>query len=30
MEARGGRPLLLVDLAVPRDIDPAVRRASTA
>ena len=23
MEARGGRPLLLVDLAVPRDIDPA-------
>jgi glutamyl-tRNA reductase len=22
MEARGGRPLLLVDLAVPRDIDP--------
>jgi glutamyl-tRNA reductase len=23
MEARGGRPLLLLDLAVPRDIDPA-------
>jgi glutamyl-tRNA reductase len=23
MEARGGRPLLLIDLAVPRDIDPA-------
>ena len=23
MEERGGRPLLLVDLAVPRDIDPA-------
>jgi glutamyl-tRNA reductase len=23
MDARGGRPLLLVDLAVPRDIDPA-------
>ena len=24
MAARGGRPLLLVDIAVPRDIDPAV------
>jgi glutamyl-tRNA reductase len=23
MEARGGRPLLLIDIAVPRDIDPA-------
>ena len=22
MRARGGRPLLLIDLAVPRDIDP--------
>ena len=30
MEERGGRPLLLVDLAVPRDIAPVVRRASTA
>ena len=27
MAARGGRPLLLVDLAVPRDIDPACARA---
>ena len=25
MRARGGRPLLLIDLAVPRDIDPACR-----
>ncbi|MBK5111054.1 MAG: glutamyl-tRNA reductase [Thermoleophilia bacterium] len=25
MEARAGRPMLLVDLAVPRDIDPGVR-----
>jgi len=25
MEARFGRPLLLIDIAVPRDIDPAVR-----
>ena len=25
MAARGGRPLLLIDIAVPRDIDPAVR-----
>ncbi|MDQ5894872.1 MAG: glutamyl-tRNA reductase [Actinomycetota bacterium] len=25
MESRGGRPLLLIDLAVPRDIDPGVR-----
>ena len=25
MAARGGRPLLLVDIAVPRDIDPQVR-----
>jgi glutamyl-tRNA reductase len=25
MEARSGRPLLLIDIAVPRDIDPAVR-----
>jgi glutamyl-tRNA reductase len=24
LEARGGRPLLIVDIAVPRDIDPAV------
>jgi glutamyl-tRNA reductase len=24
METRGGRPLLLIDIAVPRDIDPAV------
>jgi glutamyl-tRNA reductase len=24
MESRGGRPLLLIDIAVPRDIDPAV------
>jgi glutamyl-tRNA reductase len=24
MKARGGRPLLLIDIAVPRDIDPAV------
>ena len=23
MEARGGRPLLLIDIAVPRDVDPA-------
>ena len=27
MEARGGRPLLLIDIAVPRDIDPAVADA---
>jgi glutamyl-tRNA reductase len=26
MRARGGRPLLLVDIAVPRDIDPACRK----
>ena len=26
MEARGGRPLLLIDLAVPRDIDPEVAK----
>jgi len=25
VEERGGRPLLLIDIAVPRDIDPAVR-----
>jgi glutamyl-tRNA reductase len=25
MEERGGRPLLLIDIAVPRDIDPTVR-----
>jgi glutamyl-tRNA reductase len=25
MEGRGGRPLLLIDIAVPRDIDPTVR-----
>jgi glutamyl-tRNA reductase len=25
MKARSGRPLLLIDIAVPRDIDPAVR-----
>jgi glutamyl-tRNA reductase len=25
MEQRGGRPLLLIDIAVPRDIDPTVR-----
>jgi glutamyl-tRNA reductase len=25
MAARGGRPLLLIDIAVPRDIEPAVR-----
>ena len=25
MESRGGRPLLLIDIAVPRDIDPSVR-----
>jgi glutamyl-tRNA reductase len=25
MSARGGRPLLLIDIAVPRDIDPLVR-----
>jgi glutamyl-tRNA reductase len=25
MEVRGGRPLLLIDIAVPRDIDPSVR-----
>ena len=25
MAARAGRPLLLIDLAVPRDIDPACR-----
>ena len=25
MEQRGGRPLLLIDIAVPRDIDPSVR-----
>ena len=28
MEARGGRPLLLVDLAVPRDIDPLAPRVA--
>ena len=28
MAARGGRPLLLLDLAVPRDIEPDVRRAA--
>lgn len=28
MEIRGGRPLFLVDLAVPRDIDPACREVS--
>ena len=27
-EARGGRPLLLIDLAVPRDIDPACAEVS--
>ena len=27
MEARGGRPLLLIDIAVPRDIDPRCARA---
>jgi len=26
MKARNGRPLLLIDIAVPRDIDPAVRQ----
>jgi glutamyl-tRNA reductase len=26
MKARSGRPLLLIDIAVPRDIDPAVRQ----
>ena len=30
MEARAGRPLLLIDLAVPRDIDAGVRRARAA
>jgi glutamyl-tRNA reductase len=25
MEERGGRPLVLLDIAVPRDVDPAVR-----
>jgi glutamyl-tRNA reductase len=25
MEQRGGRPLLLIDIAVPRDVDPSVR-----
>ncbi len=25
MEARGGRPLLMIDIAVPRDIEPGVR-----
>jgi glutamyl-tRNA reductase len=25
MDGRGGRPLLLIDIAVPRDIDPSVR-----
>jgi len=25
MESRGGRPLLLIDIAVPRDIEPSVR-----
>jgi glutamyl-tRNA reductase len=28
MRARGGRPLLLVDIAVPRDIDPACRNVA--
>jgi glutamyl-tRNA reductase len=28
MEARGGRPLLLIDLAVPRDIQPASREVA--
>jgi glutamyl-tRNA reductase len=28
METRGGRPLLLVDIAVPRDIEPACREVS--
>jgi glutamyl-tRNA reductase len=28
MHARGGRPLLLVDIAVPRDIDPACRNVA--
>jgi glutamyl-tRNA reductase len=28
MEGRGGRPLLLIDTAVPRDIDPTVRELS--
>jgi glutamyl-tRNA reductase len=28
MEGRDGRPLLLIDLAVPRDIDPACREVS--
>jgi glutamyl-tRNA reductase len=28
MTARGGRPLLLVDIAVPRDIDPACREVT--
>ncbi|HEX2435299.1 MAG TPA: glutamyl-tRNA reductase [Solirubrobacterales bacterium] len=28
MERRGGRPLLLVDLAVPRDIEPACREVT--
>ena len=28
MPARGGRPLLLIDLAVPRDIDPTCARAA--
>ena len=26
MAERGGRPLLLIDIAVPRDIDPELRR----
>ena len=30
MRRRDGRPLLLIDLAVPRDIEPDVRRASRA
>ena len=30
MERRGGRPLLLIDLAVPRDIEPACREVGGA
>ena len=29
IDARGGKPLLIVDIAVPRDIDPAVRDLQT-
>jgi glutamyl-tRNA reductase len=28
LSARGGRPLLIVDIAVPRDVDPSVREIS--